>query len=78
MPATMTKKRPRKASGVPKSPKSPTDRHKNPAIGYRPNAATRAILEDLAGREKRGVSNLVDVLVEEALRSRGLLPPQGN
>lgn len=72
MPATMAKPKKRDASAKAEGPAP--DRHRNPSVGYRPGPAVRGILEELADKEKRTLANMVDVLVEEALAGRGLLP----
>ena len=41
-------------------------------IGFRPNKERRSTLYILAAVENRPVANLVDTLVGEALRARGL------
>jgi predicted HicB family RNase H-like nuclease len=46
------------------------DRHLARQIGFRPDPETLERLEAMARAEKRSLSNLVNVLIEEALAAR--------
>jgi hypothetical protein len=70
MSATMTKKKPRPESPAP-------DRHKAAVISFRPPPAMRAVLESLAAKERRSLSQTIELLVEAELQRRGLYEPEG-
>lgn len=63
----------RKSSAPPppepnEEPKS--DRHKNTVVSFRPPAEMRARLIELAESERRSVAQIIEFLIEEALRAR--------
>jgi hypothetical protein len=62
----------------PKKPAKPApDRHREPVVGFRPPSAMRDILRELAHKERRTVSKMLELLMEEALVARALWPPTG-
>lgn len=65
---------PRKPKGGPRHPVG-DDRHKNLVVAFRPGPELRAALLALATKDKRALSTMVEILVEEALAARGVWPP---
>jgi hypothetical protein len=68
MPAP--KKKPAKTEPAP-------DRHLQKVVSFRPPAELRAVLLDLARKERRTVAMVVQLMMEEALAAKGLWPPAG-
>lgn len=54
---------------------STPDRHKNVIMSFRPETSLRDAIQSIADAERRSLSQVVEILVEEALRSRGKWPP---
>lgn len=74
--ATMAKKRPTaEQPSIPETP--PGDRHKYPLVSVRPTPALADVLKRLAQEERRSVSQIVVLLLEEALKAKKLWPPPG-
>jgi len=59
----------RKKPNKPGEPKA--DRHANRLISYRPPQAVRSAIERLAARERRTTTQMLNILVEDALAARG-------
>lgn len=51
------------------------DRHKYPLVSLRPPIALRNAVAALAKRERRSLSQMAMILLEEALQGRGLYEP---
>lgn len=51
------------------------DGHKNQVVSIRPEPQMRDVIEQLAKKERRKLSPMILLLVEEALVARGLWPP---
>jgi hypothetical protein len=51
------------------------DRHKNKLLGVRVTLEMEAVLRAYADRERRSVSQLAAILLEEVLTEKGLWPP---
>lgn len=69
---TMSRKKPKTADG---SGDSGADRHRNEILSFRPEPSLADIIRRLANTERRKVSQMLLVLVEEALAARGLYTP---
>jgi hypothetical protein len=65
----MAKQRPKPRAASPAG-----DRHKNPAIGFRPEEGVRDILARLALADQRSLAHMTEILVKEALVARGFWP----
>jgi hypothetical protein len=66
---------------MPKPKKGPAkpkpDTHKEKVVSFRPPAAMRDILVELARKERRTIAQFMTLLVEDALAAKGLWPPPG-
>lgn len=52
------------------------DRHRHPLVSFRPDHGIRHALQRLADQQRRSLSQMAVLLLEEALAAKGLWPPQ--
>lgn len=59
-----------------KDAETPKDAHRYALVSFRPPSALRETLQQLADEQRRSLSQICLLLVEEALTSKGLWPPR--
>jgi hypothetical protein len=64
------------AKKKPKSEAEPeaADRHKNTVVSFRPAPELRAAIGALAVADRRSMAQMIEILLEEALKARGCWP----
>lgn len=68
---TMAKKKTKPEEQAQSEPEQVT----NPSMSFRPSQAMRTAIESLAAKERRRPAQMIYLLLEDLLISRGLLPP---
>ena len=58
-------------------PEPTKDRHLRAIMSFRPGEELRSVVESLSASERRTVSSMLMILVEEALAGRNLWPKEG-
>jgi hypothetical protein len=80
MTATMAKKKTKADAKTETDPviDAAADRHRHRLIGLRLPASVRAVVKKLADKERRSVSQMCAILIEDGLRGRDLWPDGGD
>jgi hypothetical protein len=76
MIATMARKRTQPAKPAPEPVSPASDRHKVSPISFRPSAGLREVLQRLADKDRRSLSQTIELLLEESLKAKGLYTPE--